>query len=87
MLLRALAHKMRARLKQLYVISSDYINDYSVAIGCGNDATYTLRITIVPKVERIKTIPSSKLCKPDAPDLIGIENNMPDLVNVSERAG
>lgn len=69
------------------VISYDYINDYSITIGCGKDATYTLRITIVPKVQRLKDIPSSKLCKPDAPELAGIENLMPDLLNVRELVG
>lgn len=64
-------------------ISSDFIYDYSITVGCANNQTYRLELTIVPKVKRKRVFISSRLCKPNDPDLAGIENYMPKLSDVS----
>ncbi len=69
------------------VLSSDYVNDYSIIIGCGGNSTYVLRITIVPKIQRIRSSRSSRFCKPDDLDLTGIEDYMPELINVRKDMG
>lgn len=65
-------------------IATTYINDYSISIGCDSGETYRLELTIVPKVLRNgKSRQTSRLCRPDDPDLAGIDTYMPKLADVS----